>query len=60
MAQKSKTLARQPHSPIVLKIPAETSDLVERDGPSLGFDLCYGESLRPLLPKRLHDLVPRA
>ena len=59
MAAKSKTFPRKPHSPIVLRIPAETRDLMERDGPPLGFDLCYGESLRPLLPKRLHDLVPR-
>jgi hypothetical protein len=59
MARISKILARKPHSPIVLKIPAETRDLVERDGPPLGFDPCYGESLRPLLPRRLHELVAR-
>jgi hypothetical protein len=60
MPRISKTIARKPLSPLVLKTPAKTLDPVERDGPSLGFDLCYGESLRPLLPKRLHDLAPRA
>jgi hypothetical protein len=60
MARLSKSVARKPHSPIVLKIPAETLDPVERDGPPSGFDPCYGESLRPLLPRRLHDLMPRA
>jgi hypothetical protein len=59
MARISKILARKPHCPIVLKVPAETFDLIERDSPPVGFDLCYGESLRPLLPRRLHDLVPR-